>query len=103
MGRLTYCGETMRAPAERPVGGAPAEDWTDLGQACISRLVAGFLSPESPAARPPDFTDGLRAQCVIAATLAAGEGRAWADVDYEALGAGGTEQRTASEAAEAVG
>jgi predicted dehydrogenase len=82
-GQLLYCDDGMAAPAPRAGAVEATEDWSDLGQACVNRLVADFLRiPDGHRHAPPDFTDGLRAQCVLEATLLAGRERRWQDVDY---------------------
>ncbi len=82
MGQLMFCDETMRSPGVLEVVDEGGEDWADLGQACVSRLVAGFLGRDGGQFASPEFVDGLRAQCVADATLAASESRSWVDVAY---------------------
>ncbi len=87
-GRLSVSDESTTAPVEVELADARAGDWADLGQACVSRLVAAFLEPDGITSGSPDFVDGLRAQCVVDAILEAAEHRAWVEVTYPALAAG---------------
>jgi predicted dehydrogenase len=85
-GMLSVCDETMSAPAEVEIP-ADRNDWSDLGQACVTRLVAAFLGEDDNVAAVPDFTDGLRAQSLVDAVHSAATARRWADVHYPTIAA----------------
>ena len=80
LGQLAVCDETMARPSTITLDEPNAAEWADMGQACVSRLVAEFLDTR----QGPDFVDGLRAQCVLDATLAASQNRCWIDIVYPA-------------------
>jgi predicted dehydrogenase len=80
VGTLTVCDERTSTPIAVKLPDALNGEWVDLGQACVSRLVAAFLGGKASAF--PGFDDGLRAQCVLDAILEAAAAARWIDVAY---------------------
>jgi predicted dehydrogenase len=86
-GLLAYSDNAKRPYQICPTIEHSTEDWSDLGQACVNRLVSSFLgSVEHEPAMAPDFVDGLRAQCVLDATLAASRSDRWEAIRYPTVG-----------------
>ena len=86
IGTLEICAEDETTPRSLALSGQSDPGWTDLGQACVDRLVAAFLGKDARPA-PASFADGLRAQCVLDAVIEASRGERWVEVAY---GAGGS-------------
>ena len=69
----------MELPGQADAG------WTDLGQACVDRLVSAFMAVDPPDP-PASFADGLQTQCVLDAVIEASTGERWVEVAYSGAG-----------------
>ena len=82
-GRVTVCSGEMKKPRAVPLLLEPAEDWSDMSQACVNRMVREFSTARSEHREAvPSFADGLRVQCVLDAALTSARERTWVGVDY---------------------
>ena len=87
IGTVEICDENATTPEPVELVGQADAGWTDLGQACVDRLVSAFMAVDPP--NPPaSFADGLQTQCVLDAVIEAAADEHWVEVAYSR---GGTE------------